>query len=234
MTTTPDQPPRTPEAEPSDLLRVLQSRDEIRAYYNKIAKVYDLLTERSEDPMRKAGIDRLNPQPSESMLEIGFGTGHSLVELARRVAPDGTVYGIDLSEEMLELARALVAREGVGDRVTLWQGDATALPLDDNSVDGVFMSFTLELFDTPEIPKVLAECRRVTAPGARLAIVSISKEQPRDPMVRIYEWTHSHFPNLLDCRPIHVRRALEAAGFAIESSDLRHMWVPVEIVLGRK
>ena len=143
------------------------------------------------------------------------------------------MYGVDLSEEMLKLARALVAREGFGDHVTLWQGDAVSLPLDKGSVDGIFMSFTLELFDTPEIPKVLAECRRVLKPGGRLMVVSISKEQPRDPMVRAFEWTHNHFPNLLDCRPIHARRALEASGFTITSSDIRHMWLPVEIVLGR-
>jgi demethylmenaquinone methyltransferase/2-methoxy-6-polyprenyl-1,4-benzoquinol methylase len=95
------------------------------------------------------------------------------------------------------------------------------------------MSFTLELFDTPEIPKVLAECRRVLRPGGRLAVVSISKEQPRDPITRAFEWTHNHFPNLLDCRPVYARHALEASGLTIVSSDIGHMWLPVEIILGR-
>jgi demethylmenaquinone methyltransferase/2-methoxy-6-polyprenyl-1,4-benzoquinol methylase len=53
-------------------------------------------------------------------------------------------------------------------------------------------------------------------------------------MIRAFEWTHRHFPNLMDCRPIYVRRALEAAGFQIEEASLQHMWVPVEVVLGRK
>lgn len=230
----PNHPSRTSDSRPSDLLRVLKSKDEIRAYYNKIARVYDLLAEHSEGPMRKVCIDLLNPQPGESLLEIGFGTGHSLVELADRVAPGGTVYGIDLSDEMLKLARDLVTRRGVGDHVTLWQGDATALPLSSNSVDGIFMSFTLELFDTPEIPRVLAECRRVLVPGGRLAVVSVSREQPRDPLTRAFEWTHEHFPNLLDCRPIHASRAIETAGFRIDSSQVQRMWIPVEIVLGLK
>ena len=43
-----------------------------------------------------------------------------------------------------------------------------------------------------------------------------------------------HFPNLLDCRPIFVRRALESAGFAIRDAEIQHMWVPVEIVLAVK
>ena len=85
------------------------------------------------------------------------------------------------------------------------------------------MSFTLELFDTPEIPRVLAECRRVLRPAGRLAVVSISREQPDDAMVKAFEWTHRHFPNLLDCRPIHARRSVEAAGFAVVSSEIQHL-----------
>jgi demethylmenaquinone methyltransferase/2-methoxy-6-polyprenyl-1,4-benzoquinol methylase len=53
-------------------------------------------------------------------------------------------------------------------------------------------------------------------------------------VLRAFEWTHRHFPNLLDCRPIFVRRALEVANFEICDSKVEHMWVPVEIVLGAK
>ncbi len=51
-------------------------------------------------------------------------------------------------------------------------------------------------------------------------------------MLNLYEWPHKHFPNLMDCRPIYVQRALEAAGFVIQQVDVQSMWVPVEIVLG--
>ena len=57
-------------------LRVFQTRDQTKAFYNKISHVYDLLSERSEAPMRKAGLELLKPKPAESILEIGFGTGH--------------------------------------------------------------------------------------------------------------------------------------------------------------
>lgn len=49
-----------------------------------------------------------------------------------------------------------------------------------------------------------------------------------------YEWTHEHFPNLLDCRPIYVRRALEDAGCSIRDAMIAKMWVPVEIVVAAK
>ena len=68
----------------------------------------------------------------------------------------------------------------------------------------------------------------------RLPTVStVTREELSDPMTRAFEWTHRHFPNLLDCRPIYARRAVEAAGFDILTSAVHHMWLPVEIVLGR-
>jgi demethylmenaquinone methyltransferase/2-methoxy-6-polyprenyl-1,4-benzoquinol methylase len=101
-------------------------------------------------------------------------------------------------------------------------------------MDGIFMSFILELFDTPEIPGVLAECNRVLRPGGRLVVVGMSKERPEGLAIRVFEWTHQHFPNLLDCRPIYVRRAVEAAGFVTEDATVKHGWGPVEIVKARK
>ncbi len=216
------------------VLRVLQSKDETKAYYNKIAKVYDLLAEHSEQPMREIGIAKLAPQSGEQVLEIGFGTGHCLMALAKAVRPDGKVFGIDISDEMLAIARALLEKEGLADRVELTCGDAETMPYADESLDAVFTSFTLELFDTPEIPKVLAECNRVLKPGGRLVVVAMSKQGKQGVIMKAYEWTHKHFPNLMDCRPIYVRRAVEAAGLDVQEVDIKSMWVPVEIVLATK
>ena len=216
------------------VLRVLQSKGETKAYYNKIAKVYDLLAERAERGMREAGTKLLAASPGEKLLEIGFGTGHELVDLARAVRPNGVVCGIDISENMVALAKDLLDREGLSLYARLQCGDAEHLPYECNSLDGVFMSFTLELFDTPEIPRVLTECKRVLRVGGRIVVVAVSKEGKPGRMVRAYEWTHRHFPNLMDCRPIYARRAMEAAGFVVEDSLLEHMWVPVEIVKAKK
>jgi ubiquinone/menaquinone biosynthesis C-methylase UbiE len=217
-----------------DVLRVLQSKRQIRSYYDKIAGVYDLLAEASEHSMREAGLKKLAAQPGERVLEIGFGTGHCLVELARSVGPTGRVQGIDLSDRMRELAEKLLKKESLAKRVELRRGDAAKLPYRANALDAVFTSFTLELFDTPEIPMVLMECRRVLRPGGRIVVVAVSKEGKPGLVLQAFEWTHRHFPNLMDCRPIFVRRALEAAGFTIQTAALKRMWVPVEIVLARK
>jgi ubiquinone/menaquinone biosynthesis C-methylase UbiE len=216
------------------VLRVLQSKDETRAYYDKISGVYDLLAERSEGPVRQAGLDRLALAPGERVLEIGYGTGHCLVELAKAVGPEGRVFGTDLSEGMRARAQERLERERLTDTVELSCGDAARLSYPDGSIDAVFVSFTLELFDTPEIPLVLAECRRVLRMGGRIGVVAISKEGKDGLAVGAYEWTHRHFPNLLDCRPIFARRALEDAGFSIIDATITKMWVPVEIVVAEK
>jgi demethylmenaquinone methyltransferase/2-methoxy-6-polyprenyl-1,4-benzoquinol methylase len=218
----------------ASVLRVFQSKDQTRAFYNKISCVYDLLSERSEAPMRKAGLELLCASAGESILEIGFGTGHSLLALAKAVGPKGRVFGLDLSDKMLNLAKANLAKSKLVERARLRCADATQLPYEADSMDAVFMSFTLELFDTPEIPKVLRECKRVLRPGGRIAVVGMSKDAKHDPLIGVFEWTHEHFPNFLDCRPIYVREALEKAGFKIQKALKKHMWIPVEIVLSVK
>jgi len=217
-----------------DIARVLQTKSETKAFYNKIARVYDLLAEHSEQAMREIALQMLAPAPGEHLLEIGFGTGHVLAKLARAVGPTGKVFGLDLSENMLAQATERLEQEGLADRVMLACGDAEDLPYPSDSLDGIFMCFTLELFDTPDIPRVLAQCRRVLRPGGRIVVAAVSKEAEQGLVIRAFEWTHRHFPNLLDCRPIYTRRALEAAGFVIEDARIESMWVPVEVVRAGK
>lgn len=216
------------------VLRVFNSREETRHYYDRIARIYDLMADRSEAPARQTGLDLLAAQPGETVLEIGFGTGHCLAALAQAVGPTGTVHGLDISEGMLKHAQENLQKAGLAARVQLACGDALNLPYPTATLDAVFMSFTLELFDTPEIPRVLAECMRVLRPGGRIAVVGMSKEAGRGVIFHLYEWTHQHFPNFVDCRPIFVARALEEAGFRIAKQEHTNIWVPVEVVLAVK
>jgi len=216
------------------VMRVLQTKEETKAFYNKIAKVYDTLAEHSEAPVRRAGLEMLEAQEGHHVLEIGFGTGHSLIELARSVGSSGKVYGIDLSEKMVEISRKRADEHGLNGRIELSCGDALHLPFESESLDGVFMSFTLELFDTPEIPLVLAECKRVLKPGGRIVVIGMSRVLPEGLIMGIFEWTHRHFPDYLDCRPILVRQAIEDSGFQICDSRIMKMWISVEVVCGLK
>lgn len=216
--------------------RVNRSKEDARASYNRLSRWYDLISGNTEKKYRDWGLQKLSAQPGERILEIGFGTGHCLLSLAQAVGPSGRVIGLDISDGMLALARERLQAQGLAGRVDLHLGDAANLDfLEAETLDGVFMSFTLELFDNPEIPRVLAECRRVLKPGGRLAVVSMTKTVPASLPVRIYEWFHDHLPNYADCRPIFARQNIEQAGFAVENVGLSSMWgLPVETVLARK
>jgi demethylmenaquinone methyltransferase/2-methoxy-6-polyprenyl-1,4-benzoquinol methylase len=217
-----------------DVERVFQSKNQRRAYYDKIARFYDLLAELPEQAIRNAGLSRLAAARGERVLEIGVGTGHCLVELAEAVGPQGRAYGVDISERMVSRTKSRLEEERLAGRAEVVEADAEQLPWASGTIDAVFMSFTLELFDTPEIPRVLGECLRVLRPGGRIVVVGLSQKGHPNLVSRTYGWAHRHFPTLLDCRPIHVCAALEEAGLVVLEATLESAWLPVEIVRAMK
>jgi ubiquinone/menaquinone biosynthesis C-methylase UbiE len=216
--------------------RVNRSKEDARASYNRLSRWYDVIAGSTEKKYRDWGLEKLSAQPGEKILEIGFGTGHCLVSLAQAVGPTGRLIGVDISDGMLAIARERLQNEGLAERVDLHLGDAAKLDfIEAGGLDGVFMSFTLELFDNPEIPHVLQECHRILKPGGRLVVVSMTKTEPPGAAVRMYEWFHEKVPNYADCRPIFARGSIEQSGFAIQDVSVSSMWgLPVEIVLGKK
>jgi len=216
--------------------RVNRSKEAARQSYNRLSRWYDLIAGSTEKKYRDWGLGKLSAQPGERILEIGFGTGHCLIALAKAIGSTGRVIGLDISDGMLAIARERLQKEGLSDRVDLHLGDAANLDfIEANNLDGIFMSFTLELFDNPEIPRVLEECQRVLKPTGRFAVVCMTKTNPPGFAVRMYEWFHEHMPDYADCRPIFARQALEQSGFQIQNICVSSMWgLPVEIILGKK
>src|ERR1700741_232368 len=135
--------PNNQEQEQFSVLRVLRTKAEARAFYNKIARVYDFLSENSEEPIRNFGLERLQVREGERILEIGFGTGPSLVQLAKLVGSHGKVFGVDIAEQMLDVACQKLRAEHLEDRVELTCADATTLPYQSDFMDAIFISFTL-------------------------------------------------------------------------------------------
>jgi len=122
-------------------------------------------------------IRHLSPPPGGSVLEIGCGTGRNLI-VAAKAWPDARFFGIDISEAMLETARANVAKAGLSDRITLAQGDATAFDAQAlfgrPAFDRVFQSYTLSMI--PDWQGAIREAAAKLAPGGRLDIVDFGQQ----------------------------------------------------------
>ena len=214
---------------------VTRTKDQARATYDRISRWYDLLAGRFEGQYRDTGFRMLAPSEGDTVLEIGVGTGHAILALAESVRPSGRVYGIDISQGMLDIARSRVRKAGLAERVVLVQGDALRLPFVTGFFNGIFMSFTLELFDTPEIPLVLSGCYRTLRSKGRICVVAMSKKGQPSRMTRLYEWLHEKLPQYFDCRPIYVEASLESAGFrALRAEEVCVLGLRVELVLAEK
>lgn len=212
--------------------RVLRTKEEAKTSYDRLSRWYDWLAGSSERKYKEKGLDCLHVTLGESVLEIGYGTGEMIQELAQKVGGSGQVAGIDLSTGMFKVAQDKLKKAGLSEVANLACADAARLPFSGNFFDAVYMSFTLELFDTPEIPVVLQECRRVLRPHGRIAVVAMAKREAGSLMVRLYEWAHANFERYADCRPIYLQTSLEDAGFRITGKTEMSMFgLPVDIVL---
>ncbi len=109
----------------------------------------------------------LRPEPGERLLEIGVGTGYYSLDMAEWVAPEGKVELFDLQQEFLDHVMRAAAERGLANLIPT-QGDATALPFEDASVDAVIL--TAVLGEIPERDAALREIRRVLKPGGRLVV----------------------------------------------------------------
>jgi ubiquinone/menaquinone biosynthesis C-methylase UbiE len=210
-------------------------KDQVANNYDRIGKWYDLFASGSEKHFRRAGLRYLNAVPGETVLEIGFGTGHSLVEIAEAVGQSGKVYGIDISRRMLEIAKQQVAAAGYGGRIELQCMDASTLPYAENTFDALFMSFVLEVFEPSEIGPFLCECRKVIKSDGRMCIVAMSSKGKRGIMMKLYEWAHAKFPNTVDCGPIDAGELIRAGGFEVVENIVASFWgLSIEIVRSTK
>ena len=144
----------------------------------------------------------------EVVLDLGSGGGIDVILSARRVAPTGKAYGLDMTDEMLELARRNAAEAGVAN-VEFLKGHIEEIPLPDASVDVVISNCVINL--STDKARVLREVARVLRPGGRFAVSDVVADPDIDEATRLdmQQWTGCIAGALTSDR---YRFLLEAAG----------------------
>lgn len=140
--------------------------DSVRAAYRRWAGVYDQVFGGVSAFGRKRAVAAVNALPGPHVLEVGVGTGLALPHYA----PAKRITGIDLSAEMLALARERVERQGLNNVAALLEVDAEATGFEDGCFDIAVAMFTASVVPNPR--KLMAEMRRVVRPGGHLLFVN--------------------------------------------------------------
>ncbi len=214
-----------------------QAAEKIIKYYSWRASNYDagagFEVEHHAEALRLA-----NVQDGQRVLDVACGTGRGTVGLAQAIGPNGRIDALDLSEAMMNQARAKIENLGLSNRVHFKLGNARELPYSNETFDLVYNGYMFDLIPLDGFSPILKEMARVLKPGGKLVLVNMSKPDERKTFYeRIYEKGWAVMP----CRPVLMSPFLELAGF----TDIQRRYRPSrgsivallwgqEIVLARK
>ena len=137
---------------------------------------------------RRRVVRKVRKMKPQRIMDLATGTGDLAIKLAKRI-PQARVMGVDLSENMLAVAAEKVRRQGLDDRIALYQGDAEQLDVADNLLDVVTVAFGVRNFG--DLEQGLREIHRALCSGGHIVVLEFST--PRNWLVRkLYEFYSNH------------------------------------------
>jgi ubiquinone/menaquinone biosynthesis C-methylase UbiE len=216
-----------------EVLEVKRRPEEVPTMYTRLAPVYELWARLTETKARRRVLELAAVRPGEDVLEIAVGTGVQLVRLARASA-SGRVVGVEPSAGMLRQARRRLDARVEGHRVELIQASALNLPFGDANFDVAVNSYMLDLLPRADIPRALAEFKRVLRPGGRLVLSNMTKGERR--RERVWDWLYAHgIVVTANCRGVLAAPVLRELGFAeVRREYIAQGTFPTEIVTATK
>jgi len=139
--------------------------------YDKYDKMNSIISFKQHFRWRKDTMKRMNVQEGKKALDVCCGTGDWTIALSKAVGENGSVIGLDFSENMLKVGREKLKQQNIKN-TTLIHGNAMSLPFPDNSFDYVTIGFGLR--NVPDANQVLREMKRVAKPGGQVVCLETS------------------------------------------------------------
>jgi ubiquinone/menaquinone biosynthesis C-methylase UbiE len=215
-----------------EILEVNAPAERVPHMYTRLAPVYETWARATESRARRRVIELASLTGDEDVLEVATGTGAQLLRLAK--TNRGRTVGVELADGMLARTRRRLEQSGLAGRVELIQANALELPFEDRSFDVLVNSYMLDLLSRDDIPRALAEFKRVLRSGGRLVLSNMAKAERR----RHGFWDAAYARGLqltANCRGVLAAPVLAEVGFVeIEREYLAQMLFPTEIVTARK
>lgn len=167
----------------------------VHSVFESIADEYDkmnnVISFGSHVSWRNYTMKQMNIKHGQKALDVACGTADWTIALAEAVGKDGSVVGLDFSQNMLDVGAYKVSQKGVGHIVDLVNGDAMKLPYEDNTFDFATIGFALR--NVPDIQTVLNEMTRVVKPGGKVVSLEVSKP----PFIPYRKLFYFYFYNIL-------------------------------------
>lgn len=164
----------------------------IAAMFDRISPSYDrlnhLLSINIDKVWRRRTAKAVSKNHPKTILDLATGTADLAIALAKR-NPQAHIIGTDISEKMLEIGQAKIAKEKLENQIELRLGDATALPFEDNSFDTVTVAFGVRNFEN--MKQGLSEIHRVLKPNGQAFILEFSMPE-KFPIKQVYRLYFKH------------------------------------------
>ena len=201
------------------------SPEKARRFYDRLGARYDWAAF-YEGRAKSLGLEWLDLQPGQRLLNAGCGTGKEHLQLQEALVP-GVAIGLDLSAVMAGLTRQRTGSPVC--QATIWH-----LPLAGDSFDRLFSSYVLDLIPHNYLPRVLTEFGRVLAPGGRLVIITLTEGVTPASRALVTAWKALYAVAPIacgGCRPLQLADMVEAAGFnELSCRTVVQFGLPSEII----
>lgn len=196
--------------------------DYVHSVFESIASKYDMMNDinsfRQHKLWRKFAMKKMHIKPGNTAIDLCCGTCDWTISIAN-ASETGHIVGLDFSQEMLNVGRQKVEKNGLDKQITLVQGNAMSLPYEDNSFDYATIGFGLR--NVPDYTQVLTEMKRVVKPGGMVVCLELSKPTWQ-PFKGLY---YFYFQNIMPLMSKLIAKKYE-----------QYKWLPESLALfpGRK